>query len=456
MRIALHLTAFFLMLLAGCARARYVVEITPQGASFERRLTVWREKAGKPPTVEELPAEEVRRIADQYSAQSSVTPDGKRTFQGRFRGATPQDVGGAGRLQQFESPLGSSWIYIERFRGNDDVQGQLRERREAAGRVTDLLLGWFEQQLRDQPEAAAVRRFLDRDLRRDLGNLGVYAWTARAVAAGDGALELEFAYRAAQYLAERDYISAADVPAWYRALSQQDAPRLAALLQRTVIRKIGLPTDQSAPKSLEFLGDPERAAQSLKEYLRGTEEFQQQLADWRKQQATQPDSAGSEPDPLLLLGEPLARLFFDFSLNGDQLDVRLKLPVEPFDTNGRWDAGTGEVTWTRSLVNQPALPVLVYAAWSVPNRAVQTTHFGQVVLESEKLAEYAVWHEGLNECERAEWADLLADLRPGPDLTSALNAFRFSTDPPLDPQQESTPSLADRARELLLPPLSSD
>lgn len=449
LRTALLLGAM-LLLVAGCTRARYVVEITPDGAGFQRRLTAWKESAGNPPKIEELPEQEVRRISDQYPGQSSFIRDGKRTFQGPFHGATPQDVGGAGQLRQFASPLGSSWIYLERFRGSDDVETQLSRRREAADRLVDLLLGWLDSELGDQPEAAAVRRFVDGDLRGDLKNLGVYAWTHRAVAARDGAFELEFAWRTGQYLAERDYLSPADLPGLHRALAQNDPRRLAALLQRIVVRKIGIPADQPVPRSLEFLKDPQRVGESIARYLRATEEFQQRLAAWQRKQAEGPEAAGNAPDPLELVGEPLAQLFFNLSLGSDQLEVRLKLPAEPFDTNGQWQGESGAVTWDRSLVDQDTLPVLVYAAWSVPDQDVQTGHFGRVVLRDQALAEYALWHGGLSEQEAGEWAGLLASLRPGPGMVPALNAFRFSTDPPANDPDEPAPSLADRARELIL------
>ncbi|MCO6459634.1 MAG: hypothetical protein J5I93_30330 [Pirellulaceae bacterium] len=449
MRIALFAGAM-LLLVAGCTRARYVVEITPDGAGFQRRLTAWKESAGNPPKIEELPPQEVQRISEQYAGQSSFILDGKRTFAGPFQGATPQDVGGAGQLRQFESPLGSSWIYLERFRGSDDVETQLSRRREAADRLADLLSGWLVSELREQPEAEAVRRFVEGDLRRDLRNLGVYAWTHRAVTARDGAFELEFAWRAGQYLAERDYLSAADLPGLHRAMSQNDPRRAAELLQRIVVRKIGIPADQPVPRSLEFLRDPERVGESISKYLRATEEFQQRQAAWQRKQAEDPESAGNAPDPMELVGEPLGSLFFNLSLGSDQLDVRLKLPAEPFDTNGQWQGETGTVNWSRSLVDQDTLPVLVYAAWSVPDQDVQMGHFGRVVLRDQALAEYALWHGGLSEQEAGEWGKLLASLRPGPGLVPALKAFRFSTDPPANAQEEPAPSLADRARELIL------
>ena len=91
-------------------------------------------------------------------------------------------MGGAGRYLHWNSSLGSAAIYMERFRGQDDLASLIDQRRRPPTRLADLLLEWFSAELHDQPKFAQLRTFLDDDLRRDLSNLVVYGLIAESLA----------------------------------------------------------------------------------------------------------------------------------------------------------------------------------------------------------------------------------------------------------------------------------
>jgi hypothetical protein len=144
--------------------------------------------------------------------------------------------------------------------------------------------------------------------------------------------------------------------------------------------------------------------------------------------------------PILLLACP------------DRLEVRLACGTKPFATNGQWDAQTGGVTWEYELATNRSLPALSYAAWSQPDAESQTARFGRVILTGQELGEYVMWYRGLSPAEAATWDALLAKCEPNKQLRELIEAFRFPTDQPLDPQKphDRPPSQADTARELIL------
>ena len=110
------------------------------------------------------------------------------------------------------------------------------------------------------------------------------------------------------------------------------------------------------------------------------------------------------------------------------------------------------------MATDRSLPAFSYAAWSEPNAETQTERFGRVILTDQKLAEYVIWYQGLSPAEAAVWDAFLAKCEPNEQLSERIEAFRFPSDPPLDPNEpdEQPPSLADTARELILKGLEAD
>jgi len=71
-----------------------------------------------------------------------------------FSGRSPTAPGGRGRgrlLHALHLAVGSASCYVERFRGNDDLEGDLARRRRGADELAGLLLGWLTSELSQDP-----------------------------------------------------------------------------------------------------------------------------------------------------------------------------------------------------------------------------------------------------------------------------------------------------------------
>jgi hypothetical protein len=174
--------AVLALTLSGCFDYdHYDVELKPDGKTLDRELTYRRERAQNG-SVSVIPASTavlaaIERAYDQSPADAQ--PQNYR-FKSRFTDQMPQDIGGSGNYFIVESPLGDICAYAERFRGNDDLVGQLEVVAKAANRLVDLLLGWLESQMHDDANWPKIRDFLDGRFRRDLHNIALYLWLGRS------------------------------------------------------------------------------------------------------------------------------------------------------------------------------------------------------------------------------------------------------------------------------------
>lgn len=446
-----------LLVLMGCERDVYRLEMRPEGERFERRITGWHERrsgeADEPPKREPLPQAVRNRLGAIYSDMTRSADGIEHTYRGEFlQGKMPQDIGGAGEYRHWTSPMGSASLYVERFRGNDDLQGQLEHRHAAANQAVDLLVGWFESLAGKHPNFTALRQFLDGPLRRDLINVSNQLWTMSAVAEAspsEEAAQSEAVFRIGQYLYERGYLDFASVPdLGFGGIASSSADSLARL-QRILAEKLGAAADQPIPKELAILSNAERAERSLNDYLATTPWYAARIKEW---EASGDDKDVTPPRPVDLYGELLSEALLEIDLFGsdpDHVEVVLAAPVEPFATSGTWDAAAGEVHWSADLGKDRTLPALFYARWSQPDAAFQQAHFGRVVLEGQSLAETVRWYDGLTPAQREEWDRFVASLRPGAELASRIEAFRFTGEPAPAEGQEPAPSAADLPRRLL-------
>lgn len=175
MRRALtYTTLLSIGLFAGCEHDVYVVEITPKGDSFERKLTCWH--VGGPttpedqaePTITPLSQDKLARLKQIYGDGRRSKDGKKRVFIKTFQAQTPDDVGGSGTCTRYTSPLGDTVVYSERFRGDDDLTAQLERRNAAADQLVDLLIGWSRSEIGNDPDFAKLHNLLDEHLRQDL------------------------------------------------------------------------------------------------------------------------------------------------------------------------------------------------------------------------------------------------------------------------------------------------
>ncbi len=431
--------ALLALLLTGCPRNDYIVELKPHGNTIERTLTFYCEDGEDTntgaPNYQSFPTVELTNITALYPKDGISEQTNRHVARGEFTNSMPGDVGGAGSYTNLATSLGSAGFYAERFRGNDDLAGITERSLKSADQLTDLMLGWSKTELGAQPGYEKLRQFLDADFRRDLKNVSAY-WSAGSLANGyrTNAGE-EFAVRFGQYLVERGYLKLGDVPALFRSATIQDDQPVQALVQRLVAEKMGVPDTQPVPPFLAFLADEKTLEASLDGYLTNTDLYRARLKQWEEDRKQNPKL--QKPDPDSVVSEAAAGLV-DFQLNlfggsDDHLAVRLSLPAAPAHSNGRWDDSLKAVVWDTDIpgrTNATSLPVFCYADWAEPSESFQTRHFGKVALTGDNLTGYCLWRSALGEKQAAEWEALLTSLQPGDQLTNKLAGFRFSGEPP--------------------------
>ncbi|NQT36918.1 MAG: hypothetical protein HQ581_05490 [Planctomycetes bacterium] len=454
---------------AGCGHNCYVVEITPEGDGIQRKLTCWYvDSEGR---VSALPDDELEKLVAIYGGRETPDSADKHVFMGEFGEKMPDDFGGAGSYTHWETSMGSTSAYIERFGGSDDLEAGRAKQRQAADQLADLVAGWLETELGDEPGFDRLKKFLDNEFRRDLKNLGLYGWIAMTMAApeqGKGSEQdgkgVEVAARAWQYLSERDYLRTADLPVIARSVAEDDPQRVLDLVGRLVARRMGIADEEPIPPALAFLGDPEKLEKSISDYVKTTDLYKQRLAGWKKEQKQidpepqgPPDEDGPRhkeepPTPEEVVGDLVTDCFaIAIFPAGDTLEVKLACPVKPFSTNGQWQAKSKKVSWSTEMSDINPLPAFCFAVWSEPDEAFQQKHFGQIVLADEALTGYATWYRSLEGEEKNRWDRFLDRCTPGDDLVPAIRKFRFVEAPADLAEDEAPPAdLADMPRGMLL------
>jgi len=461
---------------AGCQdHNHYEIELTPDGPALNRQLTCWRERHEKKETILlSFFEKELGALETVYGKPSEQPEPSHHRFSGRFEGKTPADVGGSGSYTLFPTAMGSTAAYVERFRGNDDMAGQLDDRRKAIDRLADLVVGWFESQMAKDKNWAQVRKFLDGEFRKDLHNLDVYLWTANATTAANTRITdetddpfiktgSEFVFRAGQYLVDRGYFEPAEVFDIARLIpdlsnGDGDGQRLLVLVHKLLVKKVtGRADDKSMAASLRFLTDVKRAGASWDKFLRKSPEFVKQQREFESNKKQNPEIR--PPDGNSVVEEILVERIVSvesFISHPDEVGVTLFTFQKPFSTNGEWETGGNHITWSLSVDSGHSLPTVCYAAWSIPDEEYQTQHFGKVVLTGEDLSDYVTWYLLLEADDAAEWNRFVAELGPGAELKPKLEAFVFARDRNhrLDPNAENSKSpkamLADTPRKMIL------
>jgi len=456
--LRLCVAAALLVALAGCEEDKYEIAMRPEGKTLHRRLTCWREKTEKGATgIVGFPEDKLAALAAAYERPVPAAEQGKHSFEGRFTGRTPDDVGGSGSYTFFATSLGGLYAYLERFRGAPDLAGGLAF--GACDRFADLLIGWFEAELGREQGFAGLHNFMNTRLRADMKNVAVYGWLHQAAEGLKAESGGEVLARLVEYVADQGYLAVEDVPLLVRAAADASADRgrgLLAHVRRVAAQKMGLDPAGPEPAALGFLADAESAAQSLSRFLAGTEEYRAVLKEWEENRKANPDAP--RPEPGKVMEDLLGRMLGDVILAGSSgsLTIRFSMPRQPIYANGEWDQEAACTMWGPKPLRDKGFPSFAYAVWAVPDEAAQRRLFGAMLLDGEPLYEYGMWRKGLGEKEAAEWEGFLASLKPGQELRQRLEAFRFAGDPkPGAAGAKQVPSLADTPRRLLLAALEA-
>jgi hypothetical protein len=267
--------------------------MTPDGKTVTRKLTAWVESTDDGKTkVEPLGSTELAKIAKAYGVEPPPAEPKKQTFQGRFAGLLPDDVGGKGWYLHWENSLGSVTTYSERFRGDDDLTEELNRRLAGANQVADTLVAWAAAEFKEAEGYDALHQYLDVDFRRDINNLSLYWWSYTSLGREEEVTAGEGMFRIGQYLAERGYFDPQEAPQVMRAMQEASQGRPHGLLrffQRLVATRMGVPADKPIPLFLRFLADQDLVKASLDRFLEKTERYQALVEQWRREVRDAPE-----------------------------------------------------------------------------------------------------------------------------------------------------------------------
>ena len=465
--------AILVLAVAGCEERIYQIELRPDGDKMERRLLLTRRDlpSHTPTSFTADDRPELVRIARAYGAQTPDIPRREVSFSGTFGSTLPRDVGGDGHYIHFESPLGRVRIYVERFRGNDDIYSSLEARRKAVDQIVDLLVGWFESELSGQPDWPRVRTFLNEQFRTDLQNFSLFVWSTNVRNIFESTDSLaEVAIRAAQYFVERNYFSYDDLPTLRRelqdAMQRGDATALMARIRRLIVARSG-GSETRLKQSLGFLSDKKTMEASWQRYFLHSAYFKKHMADIGLEHRqvlgsktaaaakTPPGSKSGAAEPRLIVsarfeeekeGALLGKLLWTafafsphFLSNVSRVQGALQVPREPFWTNGKWNDKERRVEWSPLIAELPRpnrekspfsfeWPTVCFAAWDEPNEQQQNKQLGRVGLTGHALLDYCTWYTGLSALEKREWDAFLPTVKNGEGPATRLKSFRFSTE----------------------------
>jgi hypothetical protein len=424
------------VLVTGCPHNEYIVQLVPHGDTIDRTLVFYcvdgvNTNTGMP-NYRSFDKVEMAAITGLYPGQSLTNIGQRHTIRGEFTNAMPADVGGAGTYTHLTTSLGEADLYVERFRGNDDLASLTESHLKSADQLTDLIIGWSQMELGREPGYGQLHQFLNTDFRRDLKNFSTYWWAAQLVNNYNTNAAEEFVVRFGLYLYERGYFTVGELPGLYRDVSGNDEQPLLRRVQRLVAHKMGVPDSDPVPAALAFLGQENTMDNSFDEYLAGTDFYRAKLKQWKQDQKLKPDT--KKPDPSVVLDDLTGKLIeFDLFGHPDHLTVHLSLPAAPVHSNGRWDATLKQVVWESNIdaqkTNDFHFPFNCYANWVQADEAYQVNHFGRVVLTGDDLNQYCLWRCSLDPQQGAEWDALVAGLHPGNELLEKIDAFRFSGEP---------------------------
>jgi len=445
----------------GCDDIVYKIELKPKGDKIIRTLTASRSSVSSNDGKRQLkPLEDadLAAIAKAYAASTPGPETKEPKFTGTFEGVMPDDVGGAGRYSRFESKLGVASAYIERFRGNDRPGEVIEASLKAVDEFTNILIGYIESQMGSEAGFAALRKFLNTELRKDLKNISVYSYMLsnpsrlnwmNAEKRDEENQQAAILARVAAYLLEREYVKPDQLPLLRRHMTAGPDPKAGLLLVlKSIEAKAKIPNKKLIVRLAAVLADEQKLERTFQDYLKTTPQYKKAI---KKLKTVNSEPSSREASPEKLVVQPLLEkaVHFNIQFGSRTLDLQLAVSAKPDATNGKWNAKDGLVTWKGSLSERDKpttlLPEVCYAVWSEPNAKFQTATFGKVILSGKDLMDYCVWRKGLSDDEAKLWDAVLSRHKPGKDLEAELKAA-LGADKTLGYLEEGLKLVGDNAK----------
>lgn len=418
-----------LLLLGACKSTHYELELRPQQDKLQRQLTTWVED-DEEDELGTLDEETITRIAAAY--QSDVPEDlkAKLQFQALVGPGMPNDVGGIGWYNYWPSSLGDLYSYSEQLGGNENLSVGIDRGMLAIDRLLTIVSLWGKSEFGDARDLEQILAALNSEIRTDLRNIFLHLWLDEASPAGVFE-DNELLVRLAQYLSNQGYFEPMDMPEFYRAVlasDDDDSELLLAFIARRFATRIGVAPKDPLPPSVRALSeDWEHYADLFEHWLENSEESRAAALEWA---ADDNGSIGLDEDGNVAF-EDLLEAIYDiniYSSGSASITVVLSLPQEPLETNGEYDEDIGTVTWSDRIDNRndeaAELPASFYAFWVEPATEFQEQHFGDVVIDGDGLAEYAMWENSLQSKQRKDMQRMLAKTDEQTAIDRLLE-FRF-------------------------------
>ncbi len=436
MDIKRYMAVLICLVSVGCSSPTvYQLAVSPEGDAMRRELMVV--NGG----VEEM----LRTIYDE-----AVTEDGQLRYSGNFD-TVPADIGGSGTWLRVASPVGSVYAYAERFRGDDDLVGQIEARLLATDRFTDFLVAWFGSELSDDPHWPVLREFMDTRLRHDMKNLSLYVLELERQGVEGETWGAVYFARVGQYLVDRGYLDDADVLSLMRLIALGGPnwadPPSPGLLQRITARRMGLEDGADLPVSLGFLRQ-DNIEDSWRAFV-DLPVCAELVSEWELQASNDTLEDRDTQGAVTLLVFEAAGMEFELFSSPDEVELALTCEVEPLLTNGEWDEKARLVTWNGEVRERFGLPLFFYACWAEPDADYQQAHFGESVIQGKRLVEMVAWYTGLSGKSRERWDGFIGSLDPTQPIRAQVEASRA-----FDRQEEADP--LGRGYNLLLSALPGE
>lgn len=410
MRITQLVILVVCLSIVGCGRPTiYRVSMTPEGEGVRRELTV-------------VNGDELEPMLRKIYANVPVDEWDEPRYKGVFH-LLPEDVGGSGTWLKISSPMGQVYGYAERFRGDDDLVGQVEARLLATDRMADLLIAWFELELEDDPAWATLRAFMDTQMRHDMKNMSLYLLELERAGQTEEQWFSAYVARVGQYLIDRGYLEAGDLGAMLRMFSpSSDGPD--DLLERMVAVRMGLADGEEVPASLGFLKWKEGEITDSWEGFIDSPACAEIVNGWGELEADEQIEPGDIEGTVVFVFLSAIGTEFELFRSPDEVHMKLSCPVEPIVTNGEWYAEAGEVYWDGHIRERFGLPLFYYAFWGEADEVYQTGHFGEVLFDGERMAQMVLWYTGLSAEDQQRWDVFVESLDPSSLLEDQVDAAR--------------------------------
>ena len=409
--------------LAGCEEYEYTIEMRFEDGRIVRKAIC----------SENMPGAVREKLKEIYEKQID-----KNTFEGSFTGRLPQDVGGFGKCIHLSNPVGEVYVYHERFRGKDEQAQDLQKAYASVDKLLDLVIEWLEMELSDHPNFPRLKTFCTTQLRSDLKNICTYTWLGSRTM---NSYSKETAFRILHYLYEREYFTLDDVA---RLITSPEDERVYFVFARRFLaQKMGYENEETIAKELSFLANEENILKSVEQFIKTSDTIQKIV---KRHYEKENQEAPTDPEKIMEIvmqhyNIELDTFFVEIFPTSDQVNVKLSLPHEPYDTNGQWDEDKKQITWSRKISREKIvdIPFLCYAAFAQPNEEYQKKHFGKIVLENEDLTQYCFWYQTLTSKQKQEWDQCLSTLQGQSEMWETLKAFRFSDLPEWKTDRDGEP-----------------